>query len=149
MAVIRRLSAMVASLHCTVHVRMDTLISHLRTQLFAKENAKENAKKLVSSSFITKLASRMYPFSNSLEQILNPDSTVFNEKCKDQVQRLANRMYPFNDALRGAFDLDPSVLSARLKQDHLDSLDKQSRQQLRCKHILEAWSKSLQLHMDS
>ena len=78
------------------------LTQDLITQLFAKENAK----KLVSHSFIA---------------------------------RLANRMYPFNDALRGAFDFDPSVLSARLKQDHLDSLDKQSRQQLRCKHILEAW----------
>ena len=78
------------------------LTPDLITQLFANENGK----KLVSSSFIA---------------------------------RLANRMYPFNDSLRGVCDLDPSALSARSKQDHLDSLDKLSRQQLRCKHILEAW----------
>ena len=78
------------------------LTPDLITQLFAKENAK----KQVSSSFIT---------------------------------RLANCMYPFTDSLRRIFDLDPSVLSARLKQDHLESLDELSRRQLRCKHILEAW----------
>ena len=79
--------------------------SDLITQLFAKENAK----KLVSSSFITKLASRMYPFTDSLELVLNPDPTIFSEKCKDQVQNLGERF----------------------------------RQQLRCKHILEAWVEQL------
>ena len=43
---------------------------------------KENAKKLLSSSFITELASRMYPFNNSLEEILKPDPSVVSEKCK-------------------------------------------------------------------
>ena len=82
------------------------LTPDLITQLFAKENAK----KQMSSSFITRLANCMYPFTNSLRRV---------------------------------FDLDPSVLSARLKHDHLDSLDKLSRQQLRCKHILEAWMEQL------
>ena len=82
------------------------LTPDLITQLFAKENAKRQ----VSSSFIT---------------------------------RLANCMYPFSDFLRKVFDLDPSVLSARLKHDHLDNIDKLSRQQLRCKHILEAWLEQL------
>ena len=45
--------------------------------------------------------------------------------------------------LRGVFDLDPSALSVRSKEDHLDSLDKISRQQLKCKHILEAWVEQL------
>ena len=74
-------------------------------QLFAKENAK----KLVSSSFITKLASRMYPFSNGLELALNPDPTILNEKYKDQVHGLGEN----------------------------------SRQQLKCKHILETWVEQL------
>ena len=57
--------------------------------------------------------------------------------------RLANCMYPFNDCLRGVFDLDPSVLSVRSKEDHLDSLDRISRWQLKCKHILESWVEQL------
>jgi len=60
------------------------LTPDLIIQLFAKENAK----KLVSSSFITKLASRMYPFSNVLELVLKPDPTILSEKYKDQVQSL-------------------------------------------------------------
>ena len=64
---------------------------------------------LVSSSFITKLASRMYPFSNALELVLNPDPSILNEKCKDQVH----------------------------------SLGVNSRQQLKCKHILETWKEQL------
>ena len=79
--------------------------SELIKQLFAQENAK----KLVSSSFITELARHMYPFNDSLEQVLTPD---------------------------------PSILSRKYK-DHLDSLSKRSRQQLKCKHILEAWLEQL------
>ena len=63
------------------------LSSDLITQLFSKENTK----KLVSITFITKLASHMYPFSDSLEQVLNPDPSVFSEKCKDQVQSLGEK----------------------------------------------------------
>ena len=74
-------------------------------QLFAQESAQ----KLVSSSFITELARHMYPFNDSLEQVLTPD---------------------------------PSILSRKYK-DHLDSLGERSRQQLRCKHILEAWLEQL------
>ena len=51
----------------------------LITQLFEKENAK----KLVSSSFIMELASRMYPFNDSLEEILRPNPSVLNSKCKE------------------------------------------------------------------
>ena len=47
------------------------LTPDLITQLFAKENAK----KLASSSFITKLASCMYPFSNALELVFPVRST--------------------------------------------------------------------------
>ena len=72
---------------------------------------KENAKKLVSSSFITELASRMYPFNDSLEEILRPD---------------------------------PSVLSEKYKKVHSDSLSTISKQQLRCKCILEAWMEQQQ-----
>ena len=79
------------------------LSSDLIMQLFAKENAK----KLVSISFITKLASHMYPFSDSLEQVLNPDPAILSEKYKDQVH------------------------------------SEKSRQQLKCKHILEAWKEQL------
>ena len=61
--------------------------SDLITQLFSKQNAK----KLVSITFMTKLASHMYPFSDSLEQVLNPDLSVFCEKCKDQLQSLGER----------------------------------------------------------
>ena len=63
------------------------LSSDLISQLFATENAK----KLVSVTFITKLASRMYPFSDSLEQVLNPDPSIFSEKCKHQVQSLGEK----------------------------------------------------------
>ena len=63
------------------------LSSDLLTQLFSKENTK----KLVSVTFITKLASRIYPFSDSLEQVLNPDPSIFSEKCKDQVQSLGEK----------------------------------------------------------
>ena len=45
----------------------------------------------MSITFITKLASHMYPFSDSLEQVLNPDPSVFSEKCKDQVQSLGEK----------------------------------------------------------
>ena len=48
----------------------------------------------------------MYPFSNALELVLNPDPSILNEKCKDQVH----------------------------------SLGENSRQQLKCKHILETWA---------
>ena len=78
------------------------LTPDLITQLFAKEIAK----KLVSNSFVTGLASCMYPFSESLEKALKPD---------------------------------PSVLSGKYKEGHQDSLGEISRQQLRCKYILEAW----------
>ena len=63
------------------------LSSDLITQLFSTENAK----KLMSVTFITKLASHMYPFSDSLEQVLNPDPSIFSEKCKDQVQSLGEK----------------------------------------------------------
>ena len=79
------------------------LTSDLITQLFAKENAKN----LLSISFITKLASRMYPFSDVLELVLNPDPSILSEKYKDQAH----------------------------------SPGEKSRQQLRCKHIFEAWVK--------
>ena len=78
------------------------LTPDLITQLFAKEEAK----KLVSNSFVTELASCMYPFSESLEKALKPN---------------------------------PSVLSGKYKEVHQDSLGEISRQQLRCKYILEAW----------
>ena len=64
------------------------LTPDLIIQLFAKENAK----KLVSSSFVTKLASHMYPFSNALELVLNPDPTILNEKYKDQVHSLGEEV---------------------------------------------------------
>ena len=76
------------------------LTPDLIIQLFAKDNAK----KQVSTSFITKLASRMYPFNDSLEEVLKPNLSILSEKCKE---------------------------------DHLES--ENSRQQLRCKHILEVW----------
>ena len=82
------------------------LTTDLITQLFAKENAK----KKVPSSFVTELASRMYPFSDALEKALKPD---------------------------------PSILSGKYKQVHPDSLGEISRQQLRCKHVLEAWLEQL------
>ena len=82
------------------------LTADLITQLFAKENVK----KKVPSSFVTELASRMYPFSDALEKALKPD---------------------------------PSVLSGKYKEVHPDSLGEISRQQLRCKHILEAWLEQL------
>ena len=63
------------------------LTPDLITQLFAKEIAK----KLVSISFITKLASRMYPFSDALELVLNPDPSILSEKYKDQVHRLGEK----------------------------------------------------------
>ena len=81
------------------------LTPHLITQLFAKENVK----KLVSSNFIKELASHMYPFSDSIEQVLNPDPSILSEKYKNQVQ----------------------------------SLGEKSRQQLKCRHILETWAEQL------
>ena len=78
------------------------LIPDLIKKLFEKENAR----KLVSSSFIMELASRMYPFNDSLEEILRPN---------------------------------PSVLSGKCKEVHSDGLGEISKQQLRCKYILEAW----------
>ena len=63
------------------------LTPDLITQLFAKENVE----KLVSSNFIKELACHMYPFSDTLEQVLNPDPSVFSEKCKDQVQSLGEK----------------------------------------------------------
>ena len=83
------------------------LTPDLITQLFAKKNAK----KQIPSSFVTELASRIYPFSDALEKALKPDPNVFSEKCKDI---------------------------------HPDSLSEMSRQQLRCKHILEAWMEQQQ-----
>ena len=50
--------------------------------LIAQLFAKENAKKLVSSSFIKELASRMYLFNDTTEQVLNPDPTVLSCKLK-------------------------------------------------------------------
>ena len=82
------------------------LTADLITQLFATENAKEK----VPSSFITELATRMYPFSDVLEKALKPDPIVLSWKCKEV---------------------------------HPDSLGEISRQQLRCKHILEAWLEQL------
>ena len=83
------------------------LTPHLIKMLFEKENAK----KLLSSSFIVELASRMYPFNDSLEEIFRPD---------------------------------PSVLSWKCKEVHSDSLGTISKQQLRCKCILEAWMEQQQ-----
>ena len=79
--------------------------------------------------------------------VFTPDLIIHlfaKKNAKQQVSssfiiRLANCMYPFNDCLRGVFDLDPSVLCGRSKEDNLDSLDRISRQQLKCKHILETW----------
>ena len=55
------------------------------------------------------------------------------------VTEFASRMYPFNDPREKALKPDPSVLSGKCKEVHPDSLGEISRQQLRCKHILEAW----------
>ena len=63
------------------------LTPDLIIQLFAKENAKQ----LVSTSFITKLASHMCLFNDSLEQVLNPDPSVFSGRYKDHVQSLGEK----------------------------------------------------------
>ena len=55
------------------------------------------------------------------------------------VTELASRMYPFRDALEKALKPNPSVLSRKYKEVHQDSLGEISRQQLRCRYILEAW----------
>ena len=51
----------------------------------------------------------MYPFTDSLELVLNPDPTILSEKYKDQVHGLGEK----------------------------------SRQQLKCKYVLEAWKEQL------
>ena len=82
----------------------------LTPDLIAQLFAKETAKKKVSSSFMTELATCMYPFSDALEKALKPD---------------------------------PSILSGKYKEVQPASLGEISRQQLRCKHILEAWLEQL------
>ena len=59
------------------------------------------------------------------------------------IKELASCMYPFSDALEKALKPDPSVLSVKCKEIYPDSLGEISRQQLRCKHILEAWLEQL------
>ena len=55
------------------------------------------------------------------------------------IKEFACRMYLFNDTIEQVLDPDPTVLSCKLKEDYLDTLGEKSRQQLRCKHVLEAW----------
>ena len=57
----------------------EVLTPDLITQLFAKENVK----KKVPSSFVTELASRMYPFRDALENALKPDPGILSGKCKE------------------------------------------------------------------
>ena len=59
------------------------------------------------------------------------------------IKELASCMYPLNDVLEKALKPDPSVLSGKCKEVHPDSIGEISRQQLRCKHILEAWLEQL------
>ena len=82
--------------------------------------------------------------------VLTPDliTQLFaKENAKEEVassfiKDLASWMYPFSDVLEKALKPDPSVLSGKWKVDP-DSLGEISRQQLRCKHILEAWLEQL------
>ena len=55
------------------------------------------------------------------------------------IKEFASRMYLFNDTIEQVLNPDPTVLSCKLKENHLDTLGEKSRQQLRCKHVLEAW----------
>ena len=79
--------------------------------------------------------------------VLTPDliTQLFaKENAREKVSssfitELASRMYSFSDALEKALKPDPSVLSGKCKDVHLDSLGEISRQQLKCKYILEAW----------
>ena len=69
------------------------------------------------------------------------------ENIKKQVSsnfitELASHMYLFSDTLELALNPDPSILSEKCK-DHVYTLGEKSRQQLRCKYILEAWVEQL------
>ena len=55
------------------------LTPDLITKLFSKETAKQP----VSDDFITKLAKRMYPFHDTLLQLLEPPSKILSKKCVD------------------------------------------------------------------
>ena len=55
------------------------LTADLITEFFAKDNVK----KKVLSSFVTELASCMYPFSDALENALKPNPSVLSRKYKE------------------------------------------------------------------
>ena len=55
------------------------LTPDLITKLFTKEPAKQP----VSDEFITELAKQMYPFCDTLLQVLEPSSRVLSKKCVD------------------------------------------------------------------
>ena len=65
------------------------LTAELIKQLFAKDNTK----KLVSSSFITELACRMYPFNDSLEQVLTPDPSILSRMYKEHHLEILGELY--------------------------------------------------------
>ena len=60
------------------------LTPDLIKELFKKDNANQ----ILSNSCITDLASRIYPSSDTLVKVLNPDRTILSEQCKKVAENL-------------------------------------------------------------
>ena len=59
------------------------------------------------------------------------------------ITEFASRIFLFNNSLEEVLAPDPSILSGKWKKDNLSSLSEKAQQQLRCKHLLEAWMEQL------